>query len=161
MNYLVLLIGFKDLAARGVINDLGKVSSSASGFDIAAHAKSIAERVPDEETSEEQIGDSLSEIRSGWEKVLGLLELKSEFQGHHIKVDVDEIGHELMHNSVYLISFLLRSAGSLLILAHEIIKDEPWHDRSSILEFLRHCRNAAAHGSLFNLRHGANAPAIR
>lgn len=68
-------------------------------------------------------------------------------------MDTDELGRELVANLTYLSSALMRSAGSLLILAHEISKDEPWHDQGPLWEFLRHSRNAAAHGGSFTLLH--------
>jgi hypothetical protein len=154
MNYLVLLIGFKDIAARGVINELGKRSSSGRSTDIITLVTSVIDSLRFQATSEKQLKNNLSEIRKGVEKVFGPLGLKSEFQGNYIQVNVEEIAYEIMQNSTYLITFLMRSAGSLLILAHEISKDQPWHDNGSLWEFLRHCKNAAAHNGLFNLRSG-------
>lgn len=154
MNYLILLIGFKDLAARGVINELGQHSSIATKLDIDAIARNIFSHVPDEHNSKQQFEGDSSEIEEGLNKILGPLELKSEFQGDHIKIDIDIIAQELIQNHIYLIAFLMESAGSLLILAHEVSKDKSWHDKGPLWEFLRHCRNAAAHGGLFNLRHG-------
>lgn len=151
MHYLVLLIGFKDLTGRGVINELHKLSTSNSGVDIATITRSILNRISVSETDKTQLEQQLAEINSSLSKVLGPLQLKSEFQSNHIKVEVDDIANDLMTNASYLIRFFMRSAGSLLILAHEISKDEPWHDKGPLWEFLRHCRNAAAHGGLFKI----------
>ena len=60
---------------------------------------------------------------------------------------------EIAGNANYLLRSFMKSAGSLLIVAHEISKDNPWHDHGPLWEFLRHCRNAAAHGGSFNLLH--------
>jgi len=151
INYFVLLIGFKDLAGRGVIKELHKHSTSNSGFDIATITEGILNRVSVSEADKTQVEQQLHAIISGLSKVLGPLELKSEFQSNHIKVEVDDIANDLMNNSPYLIRFIMRSASSLLILAHEISKDEPWHDKGPLWEFLRHCRNAAAHGGIFKI----------
>lgn len=147
MNYLFLLIGFKDLAGWGVIC---KHSTSNSGVDIVTITKGILNSVSVSET-DMHLEQQLTEISSGLSKVFGPLELKSEFQSNHIRVEVDDIANDLMKNLPYLIRFIMRSAGSLLILAHEISKDEPWHDKGPLWEFLRHCRNAAAHGGLFKI----------
>jgi hypothetical protein len=57
----------------------------------------------------------------------------------------------LLNNGPYLAGFIMRSAGSLLILAHEFSKGKSWHDQGLLWEFLRHCRHAAAHGGFFTL----------
>lgn len=134
MNYLVLLIGFKDLAGRGAINILKK-KPFARKIDVNLNAL----------TSD---GEIISDIS----KIIGPLDLKSEFQGNHIKVDIDEIANDLVNNVAWVIQFTMHAAGSLLILAHEVSKDKPWHDRGLLWEFLRHCRNAAAHGGLFTFK---------
>ena len=154
MNYLILLIGFKDLAARGAIKVLEKHSPSDKNADILALINGIADKYQKKKIDEVQLRSNLSKIGKGLEKILGPLDLRSEFQGNNIQVDIDEIALDIMQNSTYLISFLMRSAGSLLIIAHEISRDQTWHDNSPLWEFLRHCRNAAAHGGLFNLCHG-------
>lgn len=159
MNYLVLLIGFKDLAGRGVIKELNRNSASTSGIDVTAITSGIVRRVSASEADTTQLRQQLTEIDSALSKVLGPLELKSEFQGNHIEVDVDDIANDLMNNASYLIRFIMRSAGSLLILAHEISKNEPWHDKGPLWEFLRHCRNAAAHRGLQDRRTSRRATA--
>jgi hypothetical protein len=145
VNYLVLLIGFKDIAARGAIRELNKITTGNSSipFDeiIKVDLNSIS-------TSEEE----LAKIKSGLSKLSGPLELKSEFQGDNIKVEIYDIANDLMNNFSYLGRYIMRSAGALLILAHEISKDKPWHDQGRLWEFLRHCRNAAAHGGLFTFK---------
>lgn len=85
-------------------------------------------------------------------KLLGPLELKSEFMDNHINYEIDNIANEILYNGPYLLKFLSYSAGILLILAHEFNKDKKWHDNGPLWEFLRHCRNAAAHGGLFTFK---------
>ena len=154
MNYIILLAGFKDLAGRGVLNELTFMSSASIHPGIDDILKDLSTNIQLETSLQAQSDTSSGKIETGIKKLFGPLELKSEFQGNRITVDINEVAQELFHNSHYIITFLLRSAGSLLILAHEISKDEPWHDKGSLWEFLRHCRNAAAHGGSFDLRHG-------
>jgi hypothetical protein len=97
MNYLVLLSGFKDLAGRGAIKELHKLSTSNSVVDIATITRSIVNRVSVSETDKPQFEQQLAEINSSLSKVLGPLELKSEFQNNHIKVQVDDIANDLIN----------------------------------------------------------------
>lgn len=85
-------------------------------------------------------------------KLIGPLQLRSEFLGEQIQIDVGWLANELVTHHSYLIAFMPRAAGSMLILAYEICKDQPSKDRVPLWEFLRHCRNAAAHGGNFNFR---------
>lgn len=151
MNYLILLIGFKDLAARGVINELDKHSGLSSEIEISNYKNILLTCLSESNANTAQLEQNLNEIGSGLSKALGPLELKSEFQGNYIKVEVNDIAADVMNNAPYLIQFILRSAGSLLILAHEMSKGQPWHDKGPLWEFLRHCRNALAHGGRFRI----------
>jgi hypothetical protein len=58
----------------------------------------------------------------------------------------------VLAQSHYLMGQITRAAEYLLILAHETTAGHHTHD--PLWEFLRHCRNAAAHGGRFELRHG-------
>jgi hypothetical protein len=88
------------------------------------------------------------------------LELVSELENHRIRIDAEETMLELMQNASHLIPFLRRTAmGSMLIHVYEAT--EQFHDRTPLWEFLRHCRNAAAHGGRFSFQHGEpRRPAI-
>jgi hypothetical protein len=78
MNYLTLLVGFKELAIRGV---LGKPSLDAALEKIGG--------IKDAST------DQIDELRKGLSKLSGPLELKSEFSGGYITFDIDEISREI------------------------------------------------------------------
>ena len=80
------------------------------------------------------------------------LALKSEFQGNSIVIDTDEIASEIVANHDYLLKFTMKSAGNVLILAYETTIQH--HDHGPLWEFLRHCRNAAAHDGLFHFKKG-------
>lgn len=140
MNYLAQLLGFKELALIGVVGprELSELISKIPAL------KTIP---PDRHNDAKKVVDALTAIA-------GPLQLRSELQGNTIDVDVHEMATEIAGNSTYLSSSLMKSAGSLLIVAHEISKDKPWHGTTPLWEFLRHCRNAAAHGGTFNLIYG-------
>ena len=140
MQYLAQLIGIKELAFRGIV---GSESLEA-----------LVNRIPALGAMPSGSEAKIAEVRDGLRKLNGPLELRSEYQGNHITIDIDDIARDVVANHLYLLSSTMRSAGSLLILAHELSKDTPWHDAGPLWEFLRHSRNAAAHGGTFNLLHG-------
>lgn len=126
--YMAQLAGFKELAVRGIP---GHRSDADSRFDLSA------------------VPSGTTEIR---EKLLGPLQLRSEFQGNTIDVPLDELGSEIATNVMYLGAWLGRASGSLFVLAHEMTKGAAYHDNGPLWEFLRHCRNATAHGGRFSFR---------
>jgi len=142
MNYNLQLFGFKEMAVRGIIG--GRIHTTASILEnIRSAGFTATEACPTMESVCEQISE-----------LLGPLKLRCGFQNELIEIDPDEVAIEIGQNAIYLVSFLMRSAGSLLILAHEACKDQPYHNQEPLWEFLRHCRNAAAHGGNFNLING-------
>ncbi len=146
MNYVVQLLGFKELAIRGV-------TGPREFLDVVKQIPALGQIPPGREADAAAVHDNLR-------KLMGPLQLRSEFLDATIEVDVDEMAREVTSNSHYLAGQLMRSAGSLLILAHELNKDEPWHDQGPLWEFLRHCRNGAAHGGRFHfLRREPRRPA--
>jgi hypothetical protein len=133
MNFIVQLIGFKEMATQGI----------------------TGRRSIDEVMSQfrEQLGGSdqeLALLRASIESLMGSLELRSEFSNSSIKINMDEIADEVARNSKYLAESLFYALGAIFILAHEISKEKPWHNKDEMWEFLRHCRNAAAHGGKFH-----------
>ena len=132
MNYVTQLLGFKELAVRGLIGP---------------------RKVTEEEfldTPRDWNPARVDESIRGIEKLLGPLELRSEFQGNRIIVDADEVAGEIADNHLYLLPFYIRAAGSLLVLAHEMTRDQSYRDNGPLWEFLRHCRNAATHNGLIH-----------
>ena len=145
-HYFIQLFGFKELALRGV-------GGCAAVDDLAARV--FCHLHPGSNSEQER-----AEVHKKVQKLAGPLELRSEYQGNHIMIDTELLAGEVFQNHKYLLSHMMRSAGSLLILAHELSKDSAWHDCGPLWEFLRHCRNAAAHGACFHLLHSApNRPA--
>lgn len=140
MNYLVQLLGYKELAIRGF---LGKRTISSD--DI----QRITPNFDNVEKSE--IDSTLDKLQ----KLIGPLELKSEFQNDRIVIDPDEIAKELLEgNHEYFLSFYVRASFNIIVLAHEITKNTTYRDVGPLWEFLRHCRNAATHNGLFHFGRG-------
>jgi hypothetical protein len=138
MNYLIQLTGIKELLWRALAGPPNREDVAAR---IAANRKLPA-------ALSGEVPKALKQLDS----LLGPLELRSEFEDQPIVVPIDELASEFISNYDYVLSFSLRAAGSLLILAHETCKDQEYYDKSPLWEFLRHCRNAAAHGGKFHLR---------
>jgi hypothetical protein len=133
VGYILQWLGLKELMIRAFLGP--------RGIDQEAIAKGLP----------------LHELQ----KLAGPLEMRSEFSGDTINVDVDTFAREIVKEHQYLLPFFLRASGSLLILAHEITKDEPYRDEGPLWEFLRHCRNAAAHKGVFHFLNGEpKRPAI-
>lgn len=139
MQYLVQLIGFKELAARGVTG-VPDIDMQISGF-VGKLTKT-------------DDGEHTIAIQKQLKQFLGPLQLRSEQDADYVTVDLDVISKEIPGNANYLTEFVLKSASSVLILAHELTKNGSYRDNGPLWEFLRHCRNAAAHGGFFTLRHG-------
>jgi len=137
MQYAMQLVGFKELAVRGAVGgpDVKQAVNKVTGL------------------SDEQSADAAN-LAANLEKLLGPLELRSSVRVQPLLVPVDDIAKEVVSNVWFLGNYLLLSAGSVLILAHELCKDKAAHDTGPLWEFLRHCRHAAAHGGRFNFQHG-------
>jgi hypothetical protein len=94
-------------------------------------------------------GQDISEFRAYARWLNGPLRIKSEAEGVLSVIDADETAQEMWLNKPYLQEFMLRSAGTLLLLVFEATKDSPAKDGAPVWEFLRHCRNAVAHDHRF------------
>ncbi len=140
MNYLAQLIGVKELALRGITGPEG--------------LEELVARIPALGAVPAGSDAKVAEVRDGLRKLGGPLQLRSEYQDSSITIDIDDIARDVVANHLYLLASTMRAAGGVLILAHELSKDAAWHDAGPLWEFLRHCRNAAAHGGSFNLLHG-------
>jgi hypothetical protein len=140
VSYLIQIIGFKELAARGVIGPpYPNVEEIVRKIDNSGAIGEAAQREIEIEEASKQLS-----------KLLGPLQLRSEFQNNHIVVEIDDIAKDIAANADYLSSYLLLAAGHLLILAYELCKT--YSDKGPLWEFLRHCRNAAAHGGKFSFK---------
>lgn len=133
--YLVQLAGVKEFAAAGL-----------PGLERVVTFRSTEPTDGVAELSAEESG----EIAAMLDKLLGPLRLRSQVQEEPIEATVEQLGQEVADAFEYHLAWTTQAAGSLLILAHEVTKDQPDRDGSPVWEFLRHCRNAAAHGGRFH-----------
>jgi hypothetical protein len=139
MNYLVQLAGFKEIQAGAALN---LVRNQLTGSQPLTSKPAVQ-------------GDpgGLASLLENIDKLRGPLSLRSDTQGFPIEVDIKDLAVEVFSRGPYLTEYLSTvSAWSLLIVAFELSK--PWHDRGPLWQFLRHCRNAAAHGGEFTFRRG-------
>ena len=140
--YVAQILGFHELLLRGVLG--------ARDISVATALKSLKHFNVSSVDSSETLAEYVESLR----RLAEPLSLKCEFDGGRIGVDADEMAKELIEARDCLMPFIMRSAGSLLVLAQEITKDKPYRDKGPLWEFLRHCRNAIAHNGLFNLVNG-------
>jgi hypothetical protein len=132
MQYIIHLIGYKDLGCQGEIGE--SVICDAIARLSLCHLNDKQQR---------HLGFLLSP-----------LELKSAVLPDRLNIPTDIVAKELASNVMDGIRHVLVSAANVLILAHELCKDKAAHDTGPLWEFLRHCRNAAGHGGYFNLLNG-------
>lgn len=139
--YVVQVHGFIEMASRGLILKLKE--AGPEGVQQALAYQGLKENGFDETV------ENLS--KSGTTALLAKQELESKVLTTRIKVDLDILANEVFHNNGEPMSYFNRmSAGSLIILAYELT--ESFHTHDPLWEFLRHCRNAAAHKGYFNFK---------
>lgn len=141
MQYLASLHGNIELLSRHLAMTLNRMTPSELESNAAAPES------PGKETIEWYLADP---SRRSVTQLLKRLSLKSHLQSDPINVNPDDLAAELFDESGYLTPWIPRAGGILLILAWETCKASS--DQTPLWEFLRHCRNAAAHGSAFNFR---------
>jgi len=131
MNYLSQLHALKELLAIGVLG-LHRTWDSLSSL-----------------ATEEQ-----KEIKSAVDKLLGPLSLRVTDRTRSIESPVDQVAKELAEHHAYLLPRQAMAAMSVLVMAHEISKSQSYRTSDPTWEFLRHCRNAAAHNGRWSLVNG-------
>jgi hypothetical protein len=131
MGFLIKLHGFKELALRGALGPR----------DLETQVRGL----PQADDSQVTVADVTKMV----EKLGGPLELKSRVDPTNIPISADEIAGELIDNHSYLLSEGVSAAIETVILAHERAKAMGFAKRTAMWEFLRHCRNAAAHNGQF------------
>ncbi|HEX6477242.1 MAG TPA: hypothetical protein VF043_00250 [Ktedonobacteraceae bacterium] len=148
LNYQVLLLAIKEFGAAGVallLKDLPVAEYQEVLAD--ARTKGNAELV-----------ERLKAVSI--EELYPELFLVSEFEDQRVRIDAFATMRELRENIDYLVDDLkLSAASTLLVNAYEVTVK--FHNTEPLWEFLRHCRNAAAHGGRFTFRDGQpKCPAI-
>lgn len=93
-------------------------------------------------------------LQDSIQKLLGPLELAVAEEPKRLCIPIDEVAKEFFNNHSYLLEYQVRAALNALVMAHEVTKGKPYRDRGERWEFLRHCRNAAAHNGRFFFKNG-------
>jgi len=83
--------------------------------------------------------------------LIGEITLKSNVNKDPIKIDVNEFAKEYRINIVYILPFLLKSAGMLLLSAYEVSPTSKLDRSNTLWNFLYHCRNAIAHNGKLSI----------
>jgi hypothetical protein len=97
-------------------------------------------------------GSNIDQLRKFLHDLSGPFQLKSAQETNEVEIDIDDMARETAVNVRYLTAYTLLASGNLLILAFELMKEIGKTDRNPVCEFLRHCRNAAAHGGWFQFK---------
>ncbi len=129
-QYLIQLLGWKELALRGIAEEITYSVRSQDGISEQESA-ALTER--------------LAELR-------GNLYLPSAVQDSDVVADPNLIGHTLSGQSGQFALYTITAASNLLVLAHDLSENRRAYDEGPLWEFLRHCRNAVANGGRFRLR---------
>ena len=139
MNFVAALHGWNNLFGRGV----GRLvaASAEDSRPIDAFVATIAGSA--KIASAEALRD-LALLPGG----IGRVDLATRTQKSPIAIDPDEISDELVREHAYLAPELVRASEQLVIVAWETTHKHHTHD--PLWEYLRHCRNAAAHGGRFH-----------
>ena len=153
VQYLVFLTGLKELAVRGIFDSqhespdvtVRKQIEKELGKPINSHM--FSSNVQDE------IENSVKDLAKSLERVQGNLRLNSACS-QPVDIYINALAKELESDLSFQLLFSMQAASSIIILAHELCKDHPYHDNGPLWEFLRHSRNAAAHGGVFTFKSG-------
>ncbi len=140
IGYLAQLHGFIELCSRSISQQLDRVPrATLSRFDSAA--------------ADANAGEALKRIAAaGRTGLLGDQELASRTSSS-LKVDVQRLSDALVAEyQTALEHFNEVACGGALIVAWALT--EPFHSAAPLWEFLRHCRNAAAHRGHFHFLNG-------
>jgi hypothetical protein len=131
--------GLIEIVSRALFNDLGARTAEEQARVLAAHPESKARL-------EALLGGGLTSL-------IGKQKHLAPLSGQTLKVDVNALGLQMVADHNIAFDYFDRmAAGSLLVLAWETTKGHHTHDE--LWEFLRHCRNAAAHNGAFHLVNG-------
>lgn len=139
-QYVASLLGFKELAGHGAVLAI-RAEAQRLGLsyeDAFAELQKAEAKLPESALS-----------RLGPFEVLEPLNLSSMVY-HSLPVDAEAMAQEFLDNGSHYSSRVMPyAAGGLIVLAYETAKLKGCVTRDPIWEFLRHCRNAVAHGNCF------------
>jgi hypothetical protein len=132
ISYLIALHAIKEMAAIGALGN-----NRSWNFDALSGTA----------VDRQHLQDSI-------QKLLGPLELSVTEEPKRLNIPIGEVAKEFVDNHSYLLEYQIRAALSILVMAHETTKRKPYRDNGELWEFLRHCRNAAAHNGKFHFENG-------
>jgi hypothetical protein len=132
MGYLLQLHAIKEIAALGA---LGSVRT----WDIQKLGGNSAEQ---------------STLQAQLNTLLGPLELMVSGEAERLTVPIQPLAKEFVENHAFLIKHQVQAALNALVMAHEVTKGKPYRTADKVWEFLRHCRNAAAHNGRWSFLNG-------
>lgn len=150
-SYLAQVHGYIELLSRGLLFELNQLEPA-----VLEKVKTELYSSQANEHNNDKSNKLLRELlQKGVTPLIGDLQQPSNVD-IPIKVNVESLGYELslqtQKSDDVIMAFKKIAAGGLLIVAREIT--EQYRTRDELWEFLRHCRNAAAHGGSFNFQHG-------
>lgn len=139
MQYVTQIVGFRELTAHGI---LGAPDAEFGILDVESRA--------------ENKKISVAELKGLMDGLRPPYLLRSSVRAEPIEISTEEVAAEVTYGFNYKMHcdhfpFFLTS---ILVLAHELCKDNPSNDDGPLWEFLRQGRNGAAHGGTFNLLNG-------
>jgi hypothetical protein len=138
--YLCQVHGFNEIASRGIRAQIAELGPDG--------IQAMLDHIDDQRTRHAMQGIALGGITG----LLAEPALHAE-AGERVNVDIAQLARAVVSEHRPALAYLNRlSAGGLLILAWETTEGR--HTKDQDWEFLRHCRNAAAHDGRFMFRHG-------
>ncbi len=145
LGFVAQLHGFIELASRGFKLNLNKIQSLQFGEHVTNSHISVL-------STEKEKRAWRAATTGGVTGLIGEQELGSNVVGKGVKINIPDLVEVTFSDpKAYLDHFMRMSTGSLIILAYEATNGH--HTRDALWEFLRHCRNAAAHRGYFNFLH--------
>ena len=135
--YVGALHGIKDLGLRMVLDEAHR----AHGTPTINHFLS-------------SLKTGNAELDAGIKKLREPLELRAECIGASVRTHSETVAREIAYEGQTVFSAVLPTLGSVLMLAHEIVKAQLPGQHDPILEFLFHSRNAVAHGGRWHFING-------
>jgi hypothetical protein len=132
ISYLIHLHAIKEIAALGALGPIRTWNLDAI-----------------EGSSEEKLI-----LQKSINSLLGPISLGVTDDQNRVEISVYDLAKEFVNNHAYLIGHQVQAALNTLVMAHEVTKGKPYRDTAENWEFLRHCRNAAAHNGRWYFRNG-------
>lgn len=148
LTYLSQLHGLMELISVGLIQRFEKISERRAFVSLTAEER-IAKYVAALELKNQPI---VERVLRGGKTALMFEPVLPSVTARPIKLDIPMLAETaFLEHEAAIRDFNRISAGSLLILANERVTK---HRGDPIVQFLRHCRNAAAHGGVFTFDSG-------